>query len=399
MKCKKFICLALCLGMVLTMTACSAGGNAVYVQRVGDLMNMGGIAPGDRFAGLVVSENVTEIKKDADKTIAELKVKEGDDVEAGQELFAYDTEELQLSLDKKRLELEQLNASIENFKRQINDLERERNGAGSSERLQYTVEIQSLQVDLKEAELNLKSKETEVTKAEEILENAVVTAPVAGRIRSIEESGTDQNGKELPYIVIQQAGAYRIKGTLGELQRGGISQGDKMRILSRTDKSQSWSGTVTLVDYESPIQGDQNSSMMMMGGSSDEMTTSSKYPFYVELDRTDGLLLGQHVYLELDTGEEESQTGISGSFLVFEEDGSASVWAERRGKLEKRTVTLGEYNPMADTYEILDGLTEEDYIAFPDPELCKDGAPTTHEYVAPETEAPAAEPGIEGGVA
>ncbi|MDO5400353.1 MAG: efflux RND transporter periplasmic adaptor subunit [Eubacteriales bacterium] len=400
MKCKKWMSLLLCAAMALTMTACSGKENAVYVQRVGDLMNMGGIAPGDRFAGMVVSENVTEIEKDSDKTIAELKVREGDDVKKDQPLFAYDTEELQLALEKKLLELEQLNASIENFNRQIKDLERERSGASSSEKLQYTVQIQSLQVDLKEAELNVKAKETEVTKAQEILENAVVVAPVAGRIRSINESGTDQNGKALPYIVIQQAGAYRVKGTLGELQRGGIVEGDKMRILSRTDSSQVWTGSVTLVDYESPVTGDQNSAMIM-GSSPDEMTSSSKYPFYVELDSTEGLLLGQHVYLELDTGDQETKAGISSAFLVYEEDGTTSVWAESKGKLEKRTVTLGEYNSMNDTYEILEGLTEEDYIAFPDPELCQPGAPTTHEYVAPETEAPEApmEGAMEGGVA
>ena len=38
---------------------------------------------------------------------------------------------------------------------------------------------------------------------------------------------------------------------------------------------------------------------------------------------------------------------------------------------------LGEYNMVNDTYEILSGITEDDYIAFPDYELCFDGAPTT----------------------
>ena len=33
---------------------------------------------------------------------------------------------------------------------------------------------------------------------------------------------------------------------------------------------------------------------------------------------------------------------------------------------------------MQDTYEILEGLTAEDFIAFPDPESCASGVPTTH---------------------
>ena len=39
---------------------------------------------------------------------------------------------------------------------------------------------------------------------------------------------------------------------------------------------------------------------------------------------------------------------------------------------------------MTDTYEILEGLTEDDYIAFPDPETCVEGAPTTRNEPAPD---------------
>ena len=124
--------------------------------------------------------------------------------------------------------------------------------------------------------------------------------------------------------------------------------------------------------------------------STDEMTTSSKYPFYLELENTDGLILGQHVYLELAAEEgENSGVPVSMSFLCYEEDGSAYVWAEDRGKLEKRTVTLGEMNDMMGTVEILEGLTEDDYIAFPDPELCREGAATTHSEPVQEEAEPA----------
>ena len=386
MKQKRILCVVLAAVTLLCLTACGSGEGAVYVQSVAELASLGGIAPGDRFAGIVVSENVAEIQKDSDKTIAELLVKEGDDVTEGQELFSYDTEELQLTLDKQRLELEQLNATIENYKDQITDLEKDRDRVGTADKLQYTIQIQSTQVDLKEAELKVKTKEAEVAKSENILENATVLSPVTGRVQAINENGTDNYGNALPYISIQQSGAYRVKGTLGELQRGGIMEGSRVKIISRTDESVSWSGTVTLVDYENPVQGNDNN-YYYYGVSSDEMTSSSKYPFSVELDGTDGLILGQHVYLELETEEgETSGPSISSAFICFEEDGSTYVWAEKRGKLEKRTVTVGEYNYMTDTYEILEGLTEEDYIAFPDGELCVEGASTTHEYVAEEAE-------------
>ena len=380
---RKLLAALLALMLALSAAACGNDGTGVYVQSVAELSNLGGIAPGDRFAGLVVSENVCEIQKDEDKTVAELLVKEGDDVKEGDVLFSYDTDQLQLSLDKQRLELEKLKASIENYKDQIEDLKKDEAKAYGSDKLQYTIEIQSLQVDLKEAELNLVAKEKEVAQSEAMLENADITAPVTGRITGIHENGYDNYGNPLPYITIQQSGSYRIKGMLGELQRGGIMEGTRMKIVSRTDESQVWYGTVTLVDYESPSQGSDMD--MYYGNSSDEMTSSSRYPFYVEPESSEGLLLGQHIYMEVDTGkEEQAALAISGAFLCYNEDGSVYVWAEKNGKLEKRAVTVGEYNFMLDTVEILEGLTEEDYIAFPDPELCVEGAPTTREQPAPE---------------
>ena len=390
------ICLLLALCMTLGLAGC-ASGTPVFVQKVSELTGMGGIAPGDRFAGLVVSEHVAQIQKDGDRTIAELLVKEGDDVKEGQALFSYDTEELQLNLDKQKLELEQLKASIESYNQQIKELEAQSKWLQGSAKLQYTVQIQTLEVDLKEAELKIKSKEAEITRSQEILDNATVVSPVAGRIQSISESGTDNMGNPLPYITVQQSGAYRVKGMLGELQRGGIMEGMRLKIVSRTDESQIWYGTVTLVDYENPSQGSGND--MYYGMGADEMTAASRYPFYVELEDTKDLILGQHVYMELDGGEEEaSGPSIDMSFLCYEEDGeTAYVWAENNGRLEKRPVTLGEMNPMTGAVEITEGLSADDYIAFPDPNLCTEGAPTTHTYVAPEETDPA--DGLESGVA
>ena len=383
MNAKRWIILMLAV-MLLTLSACGESGPAVYVQSVAELAGMGGIAPDDRFGGIVVSENVAEVNRDSDKTIEELKVKAGDDVQEGDILFSYDTEQLQLTLDKQRLEKEQLVAAIENYKDQIADLEKQKKRVAASAQLQYTVQIQSLQVDLKESELKLKAKEQEVAKSEDVLENADVKAPVTGRVQAINESGTDNQGRPVAYITIQQAGSYRVKGTLGELQRGGIMDGTRMRIVSRADESVYWLGTVSLVDYENPTQ--ENPNNMYYGMSTDEMTSSSKYPFYVELDDTEGLILGQHVYLELEKEEGEvAGIPLSMAFLCYDDDGTAYVWAENgRGKLEKCNVTLGAPNDMMGTVSVIEGLAETDYIAFPDGELCQEGAATTHEVVAAE---------------
>ena len=363
--------------MLLGLSACSVKENQVFVQKVADLAQMGGIAPTDRFSGLVVSESVTEIQRDKDKVVDSLYVREGDDVTQGQELFSYDTDQLQLTLEKQKLELEQLASSIENYGIQIAQLEKDRERASSGDKLKYTLQIQTNQIDLKEAELKLKTKQSEIQKSEHLLANALVTSPVTGRITSISEEGTDQYGNPKAYISIQQTGSYRVKGQINEMQRGAIMEGDRVRMESRLNPEEVWMGTVTLVDYENPVQGNNNGYYVSSG--SDEMSASSRYPFYVELDSMEGLILGQHLYLSVAGEQSSSLEGVtlSGAFLCYDEDGSCFVWADDgQGKLEKRGVELGNYDPMADAYEILSGLSDSDYVAFPDEEVCLQGAPT-----------------------
>ena len=378
---KRSVLAAAALTLALVLAGCGKEETAVYVQKVA---NINGISTTDRFSGMVVSENLTEVKKDEDKAVSELLVKEGQDVKEGDPLFTYDTDKLQLSADKLDLEREQLNSSLEDYQTQIGQLERERDKVSANKKLQYTIQIQTAQVSLKEAELNLKTKEAELKKAQELLENATVASPITGRIQSINESGTDNQGNPVAYITIQQTGSYRVKGTIGELQQGAITQGDRMRMISRVDPSKTWLGTVTLVDYENPVKNDDSGRYMMSG--SDSSNTASKYPFYVELDSMDGLIMGQHLYLERYLeGAEATGIPLSSAYVCFEEDESAYVWAENsRGKLEKRSITVGEYNEVSDTYDVTQGLTEDDYIAFPDTGVCHVGAPTSHTPVVSE---------------
>lgn len=383
---------AVCLAA--SLAGCGSDKTAVYVQQVSVLS---GISSTDKFSAMVVSENITEIKKDSDKDVSELLVKEGQDVKEGDSLFTYDTDQLQLAADKLDLEREQLNSSMSDYDTQIGDLERDRDKASADRKLQYTIQIQSLQVSKKEAELNMKTKVAELEKAKKLLDNATITSPVTGRIQSVNENGTDSQGNPAAYITIQQAGAYRVKGIIGELQQNALRQGDKVLMSSRVDSSKTWTGTVSQIDYENPVKNDNNG---YMSSSSDSVNQSSKYYFYVELDSMDGLIMGQHLYLQRDSGDGTvSGVPVQSAYICFEDDGSAYVWAEgSHGKLEKRTVTLGEYNEETDLYDVTGGLSETDYIAFPDAELCKPGVAVSHTPVVSEEDGGVSDAGMDGGM-
>ena len=382
-KLSKFLSILLAASALLSLAACSHK-DPVYVQSVGTLTGTAALDPGDRFAGMVVAENASEIQKDPEKRIADLKVKPGDSVKKGDPLFSYDTDELELILNKQTLELEQLNATIENYRDQIQELENDRANASSSQQLSYTVEIQSAQISLKEAELAQKAKQEEIEASQNLLQNAVVTAPAAGRIQAVNEKSTDQNGNSLPFIVIQQSDSFLVKATVSELQKNALAEGQQMKVCSRTNPEEFWTGVISKIDLQNPQQ--EQSGGMFGGGNSAEYQ-SSKYTFYVTLDSRDGLILGQHVYLTALTEDAQKQVmQLSAAFLVPGEEGNFFVWADKNGKLEKRSVAVGDYDASTDSYVILGGLSGEDYIAFPDEEHCASGVPTTKKASSAQSE-------------
>lgn len=166
-------------------------------------------------------------------------------------------------------------------------------------------------------------------------------------------------------VTILQTGEYRIKGSIDEQNVWMLSEGQEVVIRSRVDSTKTWSGTIGKIDTESPQQGNDND--YYSTSSAGDTQSASKYPFYVDLDSVDGLILGQHVYIELDQGQEEVKEGLwlYGSYIVQDED-TPYVWAaNEKNRLEKHYIELGEYDADMDEYEIVSGLAEDDYIAWP----------------------------------
>lgn len=120
------------------------------------------------------------------------------------------------------------------------------------------------------------------------------------------------------------------------------------------------------VDTENP-GNDSNNGYYYSSG--DGSTQSNSYPFYIELDSSEGLMLGQHVYVEADYGQSEEKAGIwlDESFICDADTDSPYVWVDNgKGKLEKRSVTLGQHDDNLYQYEIADGLSKDDKITYPE---------------------------------
>lgn len=357
--------------------------NLVYVDSVASIVGLGsGNGMLNRFAGVVEPQETVNIKISSDKTVKECYVKEGDEVKKGQELFIYDTSEAEENLASKEIEIDRIKMDIETYKANVESLKKEKANASSDEQLDYTVRIQSAENNAKRSEYELKSTQQEIEQLKKSINEAVVKSEIDGVVKSINDSTDDSavyygNGDNSDsYMTLLSTGQYRIKGTINEQNMGSLSEGDAIIVHSRVDENKTWTGTLTEIDMEHPENS--NSDNYYMSSNSSDTTSSNSYPFYVDLDADDDLMLGQHVYMERDEGQLEEKEGLwLGSYYIIQEDDKAYVWAAgKRDKIEKREVTLGEYDEDMDEYQITDGLTEEDYIAYPD-ESIKEGASVT----------------------
>ena len=364
---KKFSPILIFLLLLSLCTGCGKnGGEEVMVESVADICGMGSVGFVDRFAGVVSPQGETKIKKSDENPVSEILVSVGDTVEAGQVLFTYDTEQISLEIQSAQLELQRYNNEVKANNEEKAQLVAEKKNAPADQQLEYTNEIQIRDANIREANNSIDSVNSRIRDLEKKINDASVKATAAGRIQSINESGGyDDMGNELPFITIVQTDSYRVKGYVNETNVSALSEGMPVILRSRVS-DETWSGTISMVDLDKPTQN-QN----YYGD--DDTAMSSKYPFYVEIKDGKGLMLGQHVYIEPDFGQgsetDPNQLNLP-SYYITDIDSNPYVWAQNEhGKLEKRAISLGDYNEELDTYAVTDGLSANDFIAFPDETL------------------------------
>lgn len=359
---------AVCVSGVLVWRHYSRGSDVdgvAYVMPIKDVNSAATTISDLQFSGVVEPQETKEVKLDTSKTVSSIAVQEGDHVNAGDPLFTYDVESMQLELQQGNVEIERMQNEIESNKQQISQLETEKKSASADDKLTYTTQIQSLQTDIAKSEYDIKTKKIELEKLQNTINNATVTAEIAGTVQSLKTTEQLQSDGTDVLMKIMSDGEFRVKCTISEQNVQSIYKDEAMVLHSRVDDS-SWTGTISEISTEA--DNSQNNNMYY--GGSDEMTTASKYPFYVTLDSSDGLMLGQHLLVSADTGADESieKTGIwlYSDYVQTDENGKTYVWAaDKKDRLEKREVEVGQTDDTMGDCEIKSGLSEDDMIAFP----------------------------------
>ena len=234
----------------------------------------------------------------------------------------------------------------------------------ASEIAQMKAETKQKIIDLK---LELKMAELEYDRLSYELSNGIVYSTVDGVVKTLRAPETALAENE-PVVLVSGGGGYYITAALSEMELASMAVGDTVTIQSWENYTAVDAAITEISEYPDETgqywhysEGNQNVSL---------------YPFTVFVDEDANLREGEWVTITYTPGGEDTEGFYVEVPFIREENGKNYVFTPGEdGRLEKRFVATGG-NLWGSYIKILDGLTTEDYIAFPYGRSVEEGAKT-----------------------
>ena len=218
-------------------------------------------------------------------------------------------------------------------------------------------EIKDLQFQIKMAEADYAIKKT-------AMETGEVRAQIDGTVVSL-LSEDEAKLTMQPLMKLSGGGGFYMQGSVSELEKENLQIGQEVTVNDWNTGMQ-YTGTVQSVGDFPAADGYWNG----LGN-----PNASYYPFTVFIDGSADLQEGAYVSVVYSTATNEQGIYLENPFLRTEQGRSYVYVRGSDGKLEKRYVTTGK-SLWGSYTEVLDGLTAEDYIAFPYGKTVTEGADT-----------------------
>jgi multidrug efflux pump subunit AcrA (membrane-fusion protein) len=224
-------------------------------------------------------------------------------------------------------------------------------------RAQQEKVIRDLQFQVKMAEAEYKIKQAEMS-------DGNIYAQIDGTVVSLLSPEEAQMSQQ-PVLKVSGGGGFYVTVTVGELDKEKLAVGQEVTV-NDWNTGMTYVGTVqSIADY--PVNTDQYSGM--------GNPNVSYYPFTVFVDGSADLQEGSFVSVLYAASDLQTGVYLENPFLRTE-NGQTYVYVRAAdGTLEKRFVTTGK-SLWGSYTQILEGLTAEDFIAFPYGKNLKPGAPT-----------------------
>ncbi|MEE8807637.1 MAG: HlyD family efflux transporter periplasmic adaptor subunit [Lactimicrobium sp.] len=217
---------------------------------------------------------------------------------------------------------------------------------------------------VKEANLNVRRAQLDLKTAQESLKDGVVYAKRDGIVTRVSDPANPPQDGTAFLTVSSSSGTY-IQSALSELQLDQVKPGDAVTVTDWNTGSV-YDGTITSIDSD-PTDG---SSYSGIGN-----PNVSYYNFYIQVAEDMSNNAGSGVSVALTPSGSSTNMWLA-SMYVRDDQGAYYVLKEQDGKLVRQSVSVG--NIMYDMVEIIDGISEDDWIAFPYGSKAKVGNLTRH---------------------
>jgi HlyD family secretion protein len=235
---------------------------------------------------------------------------------------------------------------------------------------QYTAaEIAQMKAEknqqIKDLDLQYRMAEIEYKQQKAEFDDGTVYAKYDGTVTTVlDEETARADGSAI--IRVAGGGGYYVTGTVSELELDSVQIGQSVTVNS-WESGGVFEGTITeIADY--PTSSGYYSGM--------GNTNVSYYPFTVQIDGDAALREGEGVSITYEAQQLETGGFYMQSPFILSEGGKNFAYVRGEdGRLEKREVVTGK---RADYYwQILGGLTMDDFVAFPYSKEAQAGAKTT----------------------
>ena len=346
------------------LRAGSEAGTA-YVQSVAEITGMGNVGTGAMYRGIVEAKEVIDINPQSEMRIQKRFVETGSKVKEGDPLFVYDVEDLKLQHAQLLIDITGLENGLRTNRDELETLNKKLERAKESQIYELKLKIQTLDLEIRKAEYDLKDKQQKAQDMQALIDASTVFSPVSGTVRSVRDESQENpfgfsDTQSTAYISIVAGTDYCVKGTVSEQTVRTLYEGMPVLVRSRVDES-TYPGTIYKINNDAAESGQSGYYDMGMGES------SSKYAFYVELETIEGLMIGQHVFIDMNVAaESDSRLMLPASFVMQEGD-RYFVWAaDVNNRIEKREIRVDAYDEETECWQVLGGLNLKDRIAFPD---------------------------------
>ena len=168
-----------------------------------------------------------------------------------------------------------------------------------------------------------------------------------------------------PILKVSGGGGFFVEGSISELEKENLTIGQEVTIND-------WNTGMTYPGHVTAI-GDFPSADAGWNGVGNP--NASYYPFTVFVDETADLQAGSYVSVQFSTAGTEHGVYLENPFVRSEQGNFYVYLRGAGGKLEKRYISVGK-SLWGSYMEVLSGVGEEDFIAFPYGKDIAEGADT-----------------------